>query len=202
MNASPLDCFHVGNLLTYLSLCAALGAVAAALHGSAPAAGALLALAVVADTFDGRFARMFRRSPGQRAFGAQLDSLSDAAAFGMAPAVCMAALAPSVPSLVVEVSGWLAVFLYAACAITRLGFFNLHASDGAFVGLPVPVAALIWTSLMLFHPGWLPSLAIFAATAVAMVAPIPVPRPSGAGLAVFALWPLAVGAVHLAALIS
>ena len=90
--ASPLRAFHASNLLTYASLVAGVGAIAFAARGNRSAAGALIAMSVVADTFDGRFAGLFRRTAMQRQVGVQLDSLSDAIAFGIAPAVCMAAL--------------------------------------------------------------------------------------------------------------
>ena len=59
---------HPSNLLTYTSLAAAVGAMAAAggARGTAPA-GALLAIAALADTFDGRFARCFTRSDARAA---------------------------------------------------------------------------------------------------------------------------------------
>ncbi len=97
--ASPAGAFHRANALTYGSLLAGVMAIGASLAGRSGLAGALIALAVIADTFDGRFARMFVRSPSERDFGVQLDSLSDAIAFGIAPSVCLAALAPSWPRI-------------------------------------------------------------------------------------------------------
>lgn len=195
---SPLTCFHPSNLLTYVSLLAGVAAIALASHGSLAGAGALVALSVVADTFDGAFARLFERDARQRAFGAQLDSLSDAAAFGIVPAACMAAAAPPAAPMGLETAWWLAAFLYAACAITRLGYYNLSHDDvPGFVGLPAPVAALIWSSTLLLQPGWGLSLAVFVATGVAMVAPLRLPRPTGLGLAAFALWPIVVGVAHV-----
>ena len=64
--ASPLRVFHASNLLTYASLVAGVGAIAFAARGNGSAAGALIALSVVADTFDGRFAGLFRRTDTQR----------------------------------------------------------------------------------------------------------------------------------------
>ena len=87
--ASPLRCFHPSNLLTYASLLASIAAIACAGLALPGVAGALIALAVILDTFDGRFARMFARSGDQRAIGGQLDSLADAVSFGLAPAMCM-----------------------------------------------------------------------------------------------------------------
>jgi CDP-diacylglycerol--serine O-phosphatidyltransferase len=82
---SPASSIHPANLLTYMSLAAGVGTIAAAANGSAPGAGACLAAAALADTFDGRFARRFTRSADLAAAGAQLDSLVDAVVFGLAP---------------------------------------------------------------------------------------------------------------------
>jgi CDP-diacylglycerol--serine O-phosphatidyltransferase len=194
--ASPLGAFHRANALTYMSLLASIAAIAAAFRGSAPNAGALIAVAVIADTFDGRFARMFARSAGERALGVQLDSLSDAIAFGIAPSLCMALLAP-VGSVWMEVAWWTGAFAFAAAAITRLAFYNVTQDEThGFIGLPVPVAALIWSSVLLTSPGGGIATVLMLTTAAAMVAPLPVPRPSGYGLAVFAAWPVVVVVLH------
>jgi len=95
--ASPAGAFHRANTLTYLSLLGGIMAIATALAGRLDTAGALIALAVIADTFDGRLARLFVRSPAQREIGVQLDSLSDAIAFGVAPCICLAKVAAEGP---------------------------------------------------------------------------------------------------------
>jgi len=193
--SSPWRAFHRGNALTYGSLCAAIGAIGCAAAGWAAGAGACIAMAVMADTFDGRFARMFERNALQRAVGVQLDSLSDAIAFGVAPVVCAALLTASAgrgtPMLLML--WWASGATYAACAITRLAFYNLmHDDTAGFVGLPVPVAALVWATALLLAPGPAASIALFATTACAMVLPLPIPRPTGIGLAAFACWPMVV----------
>jgi len=194
--ASPLAAFHRANALTYMSLLASVAAIAAAFRGSASPAGALIAVAVIADTFDGRFARIFERSAGERALGVQLDSLSDAIAFGIAPCLCMALLMPA-GSVRMEMAWWAATFAFAAAAITRLAFYNVTQDIAhGFIGLPVPVAALIWSSVLLMGPGAGVTMLVMLATAAAMVAPVRVPRPTGYGLAVFAAWPVAVVVLH------
>lgn len=191
MRSSPLAAFHRANAFTYASLAAAVGAIAAATHGAADGASALVAAAVIADTFDGRFARLFERSESERAFGAQLDSLADAIAFGASPAVCTMLLVPAARGF--ELIWWLAVVLFAASAITRLAFFNVtHEVVDGFVGLPAPVAALIWSSSLLAHPTPAASAAVLACLAAAMVLPVHIPRPRGVALALFTLWPIAV----------
>ena len=193
---SPLIVFHPSNALTYLSLLSAVGAMAGALRGSAATAGALIAIAVIADTFDGMFARLFARTVQQRAIGTQLDSLSDAIAFGAAPCVCLAALAQR-DAASIGIAWWFAFGAFSTCAITRLAFYNVsHEANEGFVGLPVPVAALIWSSLLLLDPGLGISAGVLVATAAAMVLPVPIPRPHGAGLVVFAAWPALVIVGH------
>jgi phosphatidylserine synthase len=194
---SPLSVLHPSNALTYLSLLSAVAAIAGADRGSAAAAGALIAVSVIADTFDGRFARFFRRSSRQQGVGAQLDSLSDAIAFGAAPCVCMALLADR-DAASFGITWWLAFAAFSTCAITRLAFYNAtHETFDGFVGLPVPVAALIWASLLLIDPNPGTSSGVLLASAAAMVLPVPIPRPRGAGLALFAAWPASVIAAHL-----
>ena len=55
MRSSPAWYIQASNLLTYLSLAAGLLAVLAGAQHSWSMAGGLIALAVIADTFDGRF---------------------------------------------------------------------------------------------------------------------------------------------------
>lgn len=196
MNA-PASALHLSNALTYASLMCGVGALSMALHQSAAACGALLALAVVCDTFDGRFARYVRRRVGGEAsIGTELDSLVDAVTFGIAPIACASVLFHATSNL-----WWAAAFVYVACAVTRLGFYNVSVNRGpgstnVFVGLPTPVAALLWSSLFLIRPE--NGLLIFIAltSAAAMISPIRIGRPGPAGLGLFVLWPVALILIH------
>jgi phosphatidylserine synthase len=195
--SSPASYLHVSNLVTYGSLMSSIAAVAAALHGSAGGAGACIAAAVIADTVDGRFAGSFARDKHRRAFGAQLDSLSDAAAFGIGPAVCLFLLSRPT-GVALELLWWGATFAYAASAITRLGFYNLTSTSlDTFVGVPVPVAALILSSALLAGPSPAFSIGMLVVLSAVMVAPWRILRPSGAGLALFLLWPIALVVAHV-----
>ena len=198
--ASPLNAFHRANALTYASLLSAIGAIASAYAGNSAAAGALLGLAVLADTFDGWFARLFRRTAEEQTFGAELDSLSDAIAFGAAPCICMALIAPRLDGWQ-AMAWWMAFAIFASCAITRLAFYNVtQERTTGFVGLPAPVAALVWATALLIDPGAAVSVLVLIGAAVAMVAPLPLPRPVGLGLAAFAAWPVIVIAAHISGL--
>lgn len=196
MPASPAAAFHRRNLLTYTSLASGVAAMAVAGHAIAPAAGALMALAVLADTFDGRYARRFQASTATREIGAELDSLADAVSFAAAPVVCLALLSPPEPGWV-ALAWWTAAAVYIACGITRLAFFNVCSEKAAgFVGVPVPAAALIWSTALIAPPSSLAAAGMFVGCAIAMVVPLHLPRPAGFGLAVFACWPIGLMAIH------
>lgn len=200
--ASPAAMLHASNLLTYGSLLCGLAAVTAALwYRSAAVAGMAIALAVVADTLDGRWARRFRRSSSEREFGAQLDSLVDAISSGLVPvAVTMALLQPR--------SGWNGVllfgsaFVYVLSVVTRLGFYNLaHAPSEAeehtaFVGLPAPAAAMCVATMLIWPLSTIATAAVLVCSGLAMIGGFRIPRPRGKLLAVFLAWPVVVGVAH------
>ena len=200
MARSPASCIHVSNTLTYVSLLMGIASIAAALSGSADAAGALIAAAAIADTFDGWFARRFARSLELASMGVQLDSLADAVTFGIAP-VIVAGILFRPAGGAGEWIWWGSAFVYAACALTRLGFYNVsHGEISGFVGLPTPVAALFWSTLLLLNAGPVALSVVALTTSVAMIAPVRIPRPSGLGLAVFVLWPVGLILAHTARL--
>ena len=200
MNA-PIQDVHASNLLTYVGLAAALAAVAIALEpGSFAGAGALLAIAALADTFDGRFARRFPRTDRQRQVGAQLDSLVDAIVFGLAPIVVASAL-PGRSRGIVGAAWWAAAFFYVLATVTRLSFYNIEQDESRFVGVPTPAIALIWSTCLLWPVAWWAVPFVSSVCAVAMVAPVIIPRPRGAALACFALWAVSLVALHAARLL-
>ena len=91
---------------------------------------------MVFDRLDGRVARLTRT---QSPFGAEHDSLSDIAAFGVAPALVMYEWALKGMGRL-----GLVAFVYCACAALRLGRFNTNIGvidKRFFQGLPSPAAA-------------------------------------------------------------
>jgi CDP-diacylglycerol--serine O-phosphatidyltransferase len=165
------------NLFTYGSVASALAAMMAAEGPSGRAhAGALLGTATLFDMLDGRFARLFvSSSPNEKRFGAQLDSLADAVAFGIAPVVCLYRLGANGHGLQAVAFALLAV-AYVLAALTRLGTFNVIGDTHEFVGLPTTLAGLGWTVALALPPGpWL--LAAIAVLAAAMVSSIRIERP-------------------------
>jgi CDP-diacylglycerol---serine O-phosphatidyltransferase len=199
MSRSPAQYLHPRNALTYGSLLAGLLAVfAAGEFALRHAAGALLAASVLLDAFDGRFARLFSRTKDEAAFGVQLDSLADAAVFGLAPVACLY-LVQEFGASPLSRLGWAAAgFAYLVSALTRLGCFNLHqAGAGHFVGIPTTLAALVLTTLLLWRTSPAASGVALFACALGMLAPLRVPRPRGAALFVFVAWAAGVLALHV-----
>ncbi len=112
----------------------------------------MVLLAMVFDALDGKVARMTR---SMSAFGGQLDSLSDAVSFGMAPAILLFQFGKRFGVHVYSSKIlWLACAFYGTCAVIRLARFNVeHAPDAetheTFHGLPSPGAAGFLSSLVL-----------------------------------------------------
>lgn len=130
------------NAVTALALCSGLTAVRFAIGGDWELALAAIVTAGVLDGLDGRIARMLK---GESRFGAELDSLSDVIAFGVAPALVV-----FLWSLVdVPRYGWVFALAYTVCAALRLARFNAaidathqpHKSAGFLTGVPAPAAA-------------------------------------------------------------
>jgi CDP-diacylglycerol--serine O-phosphatidyltransferase len=130
------------NLLTTAAFFAGFYAIVAAMKGFFEASAIAIFIAMIADGLDGRVARLTNT---QTAFGAEYDSLSDLAAFGLAPALVMY----SWSLFHLGKIGWLVAFLYAAATALRLARFNTQVSDKMyFQGLPCPSAAGILASIV------------------------------------------------------
>jgi CDP-diacylglycerol--serine O-phosphatidyltransferase len=94
---------------------------------------------MILDSLDGRIARMTNT---QSAFGEQMDSLSDMVSFGAAPALIAYVWGLSTLGR----WGWVAAFVYCACAALRLARFNVNTAvvdKRFFQGLPSPAAAAL-----------------------------------------------------------
>lgn len=130
--------FTIGNLFFGIY------AIVAALRGDFAWAAWFLVFAATLDLLDGRVARFTRTGSD---FGAELDSLTDAVSFGVAPALFMILL--HFPE---SEWGWLAGFAYVAAVVVRLARFNVEQGGEArrhFHGLPTPAAGM---TLVTYYP--------------------------------------------------
>lgn len=142
------------NLITTGAMFAGFYAVVAGIDGHFTAGVLAIFVALALDTADGRVARATKT---ESEFGAQYDSLSDMVAFGFAPAL----LAFTWGVVTLGNVGWVATFIYLACAALRLARFNTAGDNHSFTGLASPsaaslVACLVWTLTESYGPG-LPS---------------------------------------------
>ncbi|MCK5643985.1 MAG: CDP-diacylglycerol--serine O-phosphatidyltransferase [Gammaproteobacteria bacterium] len=134
------------NLFTSASLFCGFYAILAAIQGRYETAAIAILVACLFDGLDGKIAR-FTHTTTQ--FGTEFDSLSDLVAFGVAPAVLAFqwALEPF------GRFGWMACFMYLICGALRLARFNVQKKTleaKYFKGLPIPAAASLIASLILF----------------------------------------------------
>jgi len=132
------------NLVTLLALSAGLTSIRYGLLEQFERAVIAIFLAAVFDGIDGRIARLLR---GQTKFGAELDSLSDAISFGVAPAVLLYMYTLKDAGGI----GWALSLLLAICCVLRLARFNTMLGEpdlpswahNYFVGVPAPAAAFL-----------------------------------------------------------
>jgi CDP-diacylglycerol--serine O-phosphatidyltransferase len=127
------------NLFTLGALFGGFYAVVMAMNGRFENASIGIFVAAVLDSLDGRVARMTNT---QSAFGEQMDSLSDMVSFGAAPALIMYEWALKG----LGKAGWIAAFVYCACAALRLARFNTNigiVDKRFFQGLPSPAGAAL-----------------------------------------------------------
>lgn len=131
---------------TYLGLLAAVAGICFAVQGHPTGAVYCLMAAGLLDMFDGKIAHTRTRTPEERRFGIQIDSLCDLISFGV------------LPTLIGWSAGlkhWGYALIFAAfilAALIRLAYFNVaeeqrqdceEGARQAYQGLPVTSVALL-----------------------------------------------------------
>lgn len=145
--------FVLPNLFTLSSVFCGLYAIALISGTPGPAELSRACLAVFFGAFfdmaDGRVARLTRT---QSEFGMQLDSLADAVTFGVAPAMIVYKWGLSSLGML----GLVTAFIYLGCGLIRLARFNVLAqheegTSSFFTGVPIPLAAGMLASVVMYH---------------------------------------------------
>lgn len=135
----------IPNILTILALCAGVTAMRFGIQGGWEHAVIAIVVAAVLDGLDGRIARALGASSR---FGAELDSLSDFVAFGVAPAFLVYLWSLQTAGGF----GWALALLFAVCCALRLARFNTALESDVpepawaknfFVGVPAPIGGLL-----------------------------------------------------------
>jgi len=176
--------FLLPNLLTTCCLFGGFYAIVASIDGNFERATIAIFAAMIFDGLDGRVARLMGT---ETAFGKEFDSLADAVAFGLAPAVVCYQW--GVERIAEYGSawgrfGWIACFFYAAATAMRLARFNARSATQDkryFEGLPSPSgAAIVAAFIALAHdyditglPGLILAFVITLVSATLMVSRFP-----------------------------
>ncbi len=214
-------------ILTYLSLLSACTGIIVSLAGTGhPYLGTFfLLLCGLCDAFDGKVARRKKdRTPEERAFGIQIDSLSDLVAFGVLPVAIGEAMlrhsdilrwvkenASPMVYRVVDVTLIAVLILFALAALIRLAYFNVTEEErqktetGArkyYTGMPVTTVSIILPFIQLLQY-IIPSdvtLAYFVTVllcGLAFLLPIQIRKPGLRGILIM----VAIGAVEFALMV-
>lgn len=133
------------NAITLSSMFAGFYSIIASFNADYERAAWSILIASIFDVLDGWVARLTHTTTK---FGIEIDSLSDAISFGVAPAVLVYTW--SLQSF--GKAGWLASFFMVACAALRLARFNVQMGKEEkkhFTGLPSPAAALMIATTVL-----------------------------------------------------
>ena len=153
------------NMMTIAAICLGVTAIKHGFESKFQSAVQLILLAGVLDGLDGRVARLLK---SDSKLGAELDSLADVLNFGLAPPFVLYFWALQD----VKGIGWFSVQIFVVCCVVRLARFNVTSksedefnSNGYFVGVPAPGAALLVMLPMFFSFAFemvnlFPSLAI------------------------------------------
>jgi CDP-diacylglycerol---serine O-phosphatidyltransferase len=132
-NAVRLFRINLANTLTLFNAVCGFLSMLASMERQYMLAAILILAGVFFDWFDGKAARAFgEESP----LGKELDSLSDLVTFGVAPAVLVCMIAPSLFS-------YGAGALFVLSAALRLGRFNVQEIKGVFFGVPTTTTGIL-----------------------------------------------------------
>ncbi len=135
------------NIITLSSMFSGFYSIIASFNSDYERAAWTIMIAAVFDVLDGWVARMTHTTSK---FGIEIDSLSDAISFGVAPGVLVYSWSLQSFGKI----GWLASFFMVACAALRLARFNVQMGSTEkkhFTGLPSPAAALMIATTVLAY---------------------------------------------------
>lgn len=193
-------------ILTYIGLISTIiGIYLCITDGNILHAISCLMISGVCDMFDGKVARMCKRTKDEVKFGIQLDSLVDTACFVIFPIILY---------LTIGLTKWYHIIIlsiFGICGIARLAHFNVVAEeiDGPvpyYSGVPVTAVAMILPLFYLLkyclstNVFFIVITIIVALNAVCNILNIKIPKPKGIAYPIIALIALVMLILYLGVL--
>ena len=135
---SMLKLIKIADLFTIGNLACGMLAIFFSMEAQPALSAALLILAVMFDTLDGKVAEWLHQ---KSLFGKQLDSLADLVSFGVAPAFIYFSL---------DTHHWaktVILIAFVTCGMLRLARYNISEGKG-FEGVPITVNGILFPALV------------------------------------------------------
>lgn len=197
MKRKLLGYYNYTVILTYIGMITGFLGIVYVLRGNMPATLICLLLAGLCDMFDGAIAStMTTRTPDEKCFGIQIDSLSDLICFGVLPGVLVCHM---------NNDNWLSYGIcafFVLSALIRLAYFNVSEQNRQaetqekrkyYYGVPVTTVALALPGLFVLCGclKWRRDLAGCIALliiGILFVVPVPIKKPKVLGKLLLALF--------------
>ena len=149
-NESIFEYFRIPDIVSSLNLLSGFIAIIQSINNNFTLASLFLILAIIFDCTDGWVARKLKQDNDSE-FGKNMDSLSDAISFGLAPSIFLYQIAnqlnPSLKIITLIISAYI---LWTG--VLRLARFNsMKSKIKGFIGVPIPTIA--FTLALLYISG-------------------------------------------------
>ncbi len=142
MGQNILKLIKPADIITLINALLGFASIIMTVRGRVDSALVLVLIAVIADGADGAVARYC----GFGVLGANLDSLADVIAFGVAPALLAFVFLANTGYMAVVFSG-----LFLACGILRLARFNVAGKKDGFEGIPITAGGFVVALFLLIR---------------------------------------------------
>lgn len=146
----------ISDIISLLNMCSGFLAIICSINKNFELAAILMIIAIIFDSIDGWVARKTNRQD-DLGFGKNIDSLSDAISFGVAPAIFLYSCI-NTTSGIYQVIVILVSLMIVICGVLRLTRYNVIADKidtKDFIGFPIPGISFILATFYLtglFNP--------------------------------------------------
>ena len=146
----------ISDIISLLNMCSGFLAIICSINKNFELAAILMIIAIIFDSIDGWVARKTNRKD-DLGFGKNIDSLSDAISFGVAPAIFLYSCISTTPGIN-QVIVIIVSLMIVICGVLRLTRYNVIADKidtKDFIGFPIPGISFILATFYLtglFNP--------------------------------------------------